>query len=176
MQCPQQDITQLSTGGNAVLVTFAVPTGQDNCGTATVACTAMSPANSQITLSLSNNQYQGSFPVGTSPVTCTATDGASPANTAPCNFNVVGMSNDGLKFEWISSRSIEIQKLCKNIYKDPPKKKEKRRKEKKSNAACIYTPTILKLLIIVQMWKQLGEGNLIAIILTPHLSKLIKYF
>ena len=47
---------------------------------------------------------------------------------------------------------------------------------KKSNAACFYTPMVLKLLIIVQMWKQHEEGNLIAIILTPHLLKLIKYW
>ena len=30
---------------------------------------------------------------------------------------------------------------------------------KKSNAACFYTPVVLKLLIIVQMWKQHEEGN-----------------
>ena len=47
---------------------------------------------------------------------------------------------------------------------------------KKSNAACFHTPIVLKLLIIVQMWKQQEEENLIAIILTPHLSKLMKYW
>ena len=30
---------------------------------------------------------------------------------------------------------------------------------KKSNAACFYTPIVLKLLIIVQMWKQHEKGN-----------------
>ena len=30
---------------------------------------------------------------------------------------------------------------------------------KKSNAACFYTPIVLKLLIVVQMWKQHEEGN-----------------
>ena len=30
---------------------------------------------------------------------------------------------------------------------------------KKSNAACFYTPIVLKLSIIVQMWKQHEEGN-----------------
>ena len=30
---------------------------------------------------------------------------------------------------------------------------------KKSNAARFYTPIVLKLLIIVQMWKQHEEGN-----------------
>ena len=92
--CPTQPISQVSTGTNTV-VTFTRPTGQDNCGTPTVVCTAMSPSNTQITLSLTNTQYQGSFPVGTSPVTCTATDGATPTPlTASCNFNVVGMLNN----------------------------------------------------------------------------------
>ena len=30
---------------------------------------------------------------------------------------------------------------------------------KKSNAACFYTPVVLKLLIIVQIWKQHEEWN-----------------
>ena len=30
---------------------------------------------------------------------------------------------------------------------------------KKSNAACFYAPIVLKLLIIVQMWKEHEEGN-----------------
>ena len=30
---------------------------------------------------------------------------------------------------------------------------------KKSNAACLYAPIVLKLLIVVQMWKQHEEGN-----------------
>ena len=30
---------------------------------------------------------------------------------------------------------------------------------KKSNAACFHTPIVLKLLIIVQMWKQQEEEN-----------------
>ena len=47
---------------------------------------------------------------------------------------------------------------------------------KKSNAASFYTPIVSKLLITVQMWKQHEEGNLITMILTPHLSKLIKFW
>ena len=47
---------------------------------------------------------------------------------------------------------------------------------KKSNAACFYAPIVSKLLIVDQMWKQHEEGNYITIILTPHLSKLIKYW
>ena len=93
--CPTQPINQASTGGNT-LVTFTPPTGQDNCGTPTVACTATDPSNTAITLINNNNQLQGSFPVGTSPVTCTATDGATPTPlTADCNFNVVGMLKNG---------------------------------------------------------------------------------
>ena len=30
---------------------------------------------------------------------------------------------------------------------------------KKSNAACFYMPIVLKLLIVVQMWKHHEEGN-----------------
>ena len=103
------------------LVTFARPTAQDNCVTVNVACTGRSPSNSVITISASGINYynqQGSFPVGTSTVTCTATDGAL-SRTASCNFNVAvstGMLNDGLKFEWILSRSFEIYKLYQNTW------------------------------------------------------------
>ena len=97
IQCPQQPISQTSTGVNT-LVTFARPTAQDNCVTVNVACTGRSPTNSVITISASgSNNQQGSFPVGSSTVTCTATDGAN--STASCNFDVTvstGMLNDGL--------------------------------------------------------------------------------
>ena len=46
---------------------------------------------------------------------------------------------------------------------------------KKSNAACVYTPILLKLLILIQMCKKQKEGNFITINLTPHLSQLVKY-
>ena len=46
----------------------------------------------------------------------------------------------------------------------------------KCNAACFYTPIILKLLIIVQMCKKHKRGNFITIILTLHLSQLVKYW
>ena len=106
IQCSQQPISQTSTGVNT-LVTFARPTVQDNCVTVSVACTGRSPTNSVITISTSgSNNQQGSFPVGTSTVTCTATDGAS--QTASCNFSVIGMLNEGLKFEQILSRNFEI--------------------------------------------------------------------
>ena len=38
-------------------------------------------------------------------------------------------------------------------------KKAETKHLKKSNAACFYTPIVLKLLIIIQMWKQHEEGN-----------------
>ena len=89
--CPGQPITQTSIGVNT-LVTFTRPTAEDDCGTVNVACTAWSPTNSAITLSVTGNQEdgfneQGSFPLGISTVVCTATDGASL--TASCNLNVV---------------------------------------------------------------------------------------
>ena len=98
-QCPTQPITQAPTGANT-LVTFTEPTATDNCGTVNVACTAVSPTNTAITLTTIGNQEQGFFPVGTSTVTCTATDSANPAAT--CTFNVAvtqGMLNDVLKFK-----------------------------------------------------------------------------
>ena len=52
-------------------VEFATPTASDNCSTVTVTCNP--PAGSM-------------FPLGTTTVTCTATDGSS--NTATCNFPV----------------------------------------------------------------------------------------
>ena len=99
IQCPTQPITRASTGVNT-LVTFTEPTATDNCGTVNVACTAVSPSNTAIALTTIGNQEQGSFPVGTSTVTCTATDSANPAAT--CTFNVAvtqGMLNDVLKFK-----------------------------------------------------------------------------
>ncbi len=57
-------------GVNAI-VTYTAPTSSDNCGAAPVVCTP--PSGS-------------AFPVGTTTVTCTATDGGG--NTATCSFNV----------------------------------------------------------------------------------------
>ena len=41
----------------------------------------------------------------------------------------------------------------------------------KSNAACFYTPILLKLLTIIQMCKNQKEGNFIKINLTPQSCK-----
>ena len=45
----------------------------------------------------------------------------------------------------------------------------------KSNAACFYTPILLKQLIIIQMSKNQKEENFITINLTSHLSEMVKY-
>jgi hypothetical protein len=58
-------------GASCVTVTFATPTASDNCPGVTVAC---SPASGTC------------FPLGTTTVTCTATDAAG--NTASCSFTV----------------------------------------------------------------------------------------
>lgn len=88
IQCPQQPISQAKTGVYT-LVSFAQPAADDNCVTVIVACTAMSSTNTTITLFLSpnGNQLQGSFPVGSSMVTCMATDEAK--HTTSCTFYVV---------------------------------------------------------------------------------------
>lgn len=69
--CPA-DITQNNdTGQCSAVVTFMTPTPTDNCPGATVTC---SPASGS------------AFPVGTTTVTCTATDASM--NMASCTFNV----------------------------------------------------------------------------------------
>ena len=66
-------------------------------------------------------------------------------------------------------------KTKQNKNKNKKQKQKKKRTKTKKNAACFYTPVVLKLLIIVHMWKQHEEENLVTILFTPHLSKLIKY-
>jgi subtilisin-like proprotein convertase family protein len=69
--CPA-NVTAVGTpGSTTVTVTFPDPTFSDNCPGATVAC--VPPSGSM-------------FPVGTSTVTCTATDASG--NTASCSFTV----------------------------------------------------------------------------------------
>lgn len=68
----QSDITNtVSSSESSAVVTFPTPTATDNCSTATVTCV---PASGSI------------FPLGTTPVVCTAADAAG--NTASCTFNV----------------------------------------------------------------------------------------
>jgi len=62
-----------TTGGSCAIVTYANPTISDNCPGATVACSPSSGA---------------CFPIGTTTVTCTATDTATTPNTATCMFTI----------------------------------------------------------------------------------------
>jgi hypothetical protein len=70
--CPA-NVTAVAAGcaGTSQLVTYVTPTASDNCPGVTVVC---SPASGTI------------FPVGTTTVTCTATDTAG--NTATCSFTL----------------------------------------------------------------------------------------
>ena len=67
------------------------------------------------------------------------------------------------------------QNKTKQKQKQKKKKNEQKNKKQNKTAACFYTPVVLKLLIIVHMWKQHEEEHLVTILFTPHLSKLIKY-
>jgi HYR domain-containing protein len=68
--CPQNIIVPNIAGTCAATVSFA-PTATDNCGAANIVCSPPSGA---------------SFPVGTTPVTCTATD--TSGNSSSCSFTV----------------------------------------------------------------------------------------
>ena len=70
--CPANVFTRTAGPGNAtVVVSYSPPSASDNCSPPTVACSP--PTASQ-------------FPLGTTTVTCTATDDAN--NIASCNFIV----------------------------------------------------------------------------------------
>jgi hypothetical protein len=69
--CPANVVQNNDPGLCSAVVNYPAPTVDDNCPGATVACTA--PSGSV-------------FPVGTTSVTCTATD--SGGNTSSCTFNV----------------------------------------------------------------------------------------
>ncbi len=69
--CPANQVGVVSNG--TLAVSWPTPSATDNCATPTVVC----------------NPTSGSaFPLGTTTVTCTASDAASPANTAQCSFTV----------------------------------------------------------------------------------------
>jgi uncharacterized repeat protein (TIGR01451 family) len=94
---PDKIVTAAKPGDLTVPVTFASPTIGDNCPGATVAC--VPPSGS-------------AFPLGTTTVTCTATD--TSGNTATCSFIVttfdVCLKNDGggatLLFNSVSGQFI----------------------------------------------------------------------
>jgi hypothetical protein len=68
--CPAN--INISTGSSCVVVNYPAPTASDNCSGVTVTCT---PASGTC------------FNIGTTPVTCTATD--TSAQTVSCTFNVI---------------------------------------------------------------------------------------
>jgi hypothetical protein len=72
--CPSDITTDADSGQCTATVSFN-PTASDSCGSATVVC--VPPA--------------GAFPVGTTAVTCTASDAGG--NTAICSFNVTVVDN-----------------------------------------------------------------------------------
>jgi HYR domain/NHL repeat len=69
--CPASFSVIANLGSNSAVVTYAGPTASDNCSAAPVVCSPPSGSN---------------FPVGTTTVTCTATDASG--NTASCAFTV----------------------------------------------------------------------------------------
>ena len=69
--CPANIRQSADPGMNGAVVNYSSPTATDNCPSVITQC---SPASGSI------------FPLGTTAVTCTATDAA--ANTASCNFSV----------------------------------------------------------------------------------------
>ena len=70
--CPIQIVTNLPAGISNTVVNFALPVATDNCGTITPTCEPPSGSD---------------FPLGTTPVICTAVDGAG--NTNQCAFDVI---------------------------------------------------------------------------------------
>ena len=100
ISCLQPTVTQSAPCGGTASVSFIQPTGQDNCGTVNVACTGVSPTGTPITITVINNLEQGTFPVGTSAVTCTATDGAGLTATCPISVVVTaGMLHSCFKLQ-----------------------------------------------------------------------------
>jgi hypothetical protein len=69
--CPADIVKQVDPGQQTAVATFETPGASDNCPGVTIACSPASGA---------------AFPIGTTTVTCTATDGSS--NTSSCNFTV----------------------------------------------------------------------------------------
>ncbi len=71
IDCPDDISVNAPTGATSVSVSYPAPVATDNSGVVTVSCTKASGSN---------------FNVGTTPVTCTATDPVG--RTASCTFNV----------------------------------------------------------------------------------------
>ena len=87
IQCPTINPQTVNCGTPSAQLTFNAATASDNCGTPQITYTAVSPTGTPIALTALGNFESGTFPVGTSVVTATATDGAGL--TASCNVNAV---------------------------------------------------------------------------------------
>jgi hypothetical protein len=81
VSCPP-DLTVQATAAGGATVTYPTPTASDNCSVASVTCTPASGTT---------------FAIGTTTVTCTATDGSN--ETATCSFTVTVdlMANGGFE-------------------------------------------------------------------------------
>jgi gliding motility-associated-like protein len=77
--CPDNIVVSTDAGLCEAIVTWTVPTATDNCGVVTVTST---------------NNSGDVFPVGTTTVTYTFTDGANPANVSICTFTVTVVDNE----------------------------------------------------------------------------------
>jgi hypothetical protein len=77
--CPA-NITVEFTDPSGAVVNYAIPIANDNCGISSTSCTPGSGSK---------------FPIGTTLVTCTATDTSS--KTASCTFNVTVLGPQGVK-------------------------------------------------------------------------------
>jgi hypothetical protein len=78
ISCPANITVTANLGSNSAAVSYPAPTASDNCGVPLVSCTI--PSGS-------------SFAIGTTTVSCTATDGSS--NTASCAFTVTVLTPQG---------------------------------------------------------------------------------
>ncbi|MFC3877584.1 HYR-like domain-containing protein, partial [Winogradskyella maritima] len=93
ISCPADINLNVDAGNCSALATFATPTGDDNCGVASVVQTA-GPASGS------------AFPVGTTTVTFEVTDTAGL--TAECSFDVVVTDNEAPVFDCSSLNQLNF--------------------------------------------------------------------
>ena len=104
IQCPTINAQSVNCGVSSATLTFNQATASDNCGTPQITYTAVSPTGTPIVLTAAGNFESGTFPVGTSVVTATATDGAGL--TATCNVNAV--VNTGIQLRCLSFAQVRF--------------------------------------------------------------------
>src|SRR5207248_5141021 len=78
ISCPANITMTVSLGSNNAAVSYSSPTASDNCGVPTVNCSKASGS---------------SFPLGTTSVSCTATDSSN--NAGACAFTVTVLTPQG---------------------------------------------------------------------------------